>query len=176
MTRKLHIGGTCKTDGWEVLNAQAAPYVDHVRDAKDLSTFGDNTFSHIYASHIVEHFDFKDELHAALKEWNRVLMPGGTVYISVPDMDTLSRLVLQRDKLSIQDRFFVMQMLFGGHKDAYDYHSVGLTDDFLASFLQHSGFVKIFRVSHFGLFDDSSTLEFKGVPISLNMIAEKPGK
>ena len=30
MAKKLHIGGRTRSEGWEVLNAQAAPYVDHV--------------------------------------------------------------------------------------------------------------------------------------------------
>ena len=57
MTRRLHIGGTVAREGWEVLNANAAPYVDHVGNANDLSRFADNTFDAIYASHVIEHLD-----------------------------------------------------------------------------------------------------------------------
>ena len=62
MPRRLHIGGTTRSDGWEVLNANAAPYVDHVGNANDLSRFADNTFVEIYASHVVEHLDYGGEL------------------------------------------------------------------------------------------------------------------
>jgi len=172
MTRNLHIGGTSKCEGWEVLNANAAPYVDHVCNANDLSQFKNDTFSQLYASHIVEHLDYKDELLRTLREWNRVLVPGGTVFISVPDLDTLASLLLQKE-LALNDRFFVMQMIFGAHEDKYDYHVVGLNQDFLSHFLHHSGFVNLRRVENFGLFQDTSSMLFMGVPISLNMVAEK---
>ena len=84
--RKLHIGGQVKSEGWEVLNANPAPYVDHVCNANNLSRFADNTFAEIYASHVAEHFDYNGELGQALKEWNRVLKPGGHVAFEVGEV------------------------------------------------------------------------------------------
>jgi len=162
-----------RTPGWEVLNALPAPYVDHVGNANNLSQFADGTFAEIYASHIVEHLDYKDELIAALKEWIRVLEPGGKISISVPDMDVLAQWFLS-DQLDVQERFLVMRMMFGGHMDRYDYHVVGLNEEFLSEFLESCGFVSIRRVKEFGIFDDTSGLLFKGQLISLNLIAEKP--
>jgi predicted SAM-dependent methyltransferase len=173
MPRKLHIGGHVKTPGWEVLDANPGPCVDHVANASDLSGFDDGSFEQIYASHVVEHFDYQGQLVGALKEWCRVLMPAGTLCVSVPDLDTLARLFVDRSLLSAQDRFLVMRMIFGGHIDKYDYHLVGLNEEFLTSYLQVGGFTKIRRVASFGLFQDTSCLELKNVPISLNMIATK---
>lgn len=175
MARKLHIGGTSKSEGWEILNANPAPYVDHACNANNLSRFADNTFAQLYASHVVEHLDYKDELPNTLMEWNRVLEPGGTVLLSVPDLETLSSLMLQKTQLNVQERFHVMRMIFGGHVDKYDYHVVGLTEEFLGSFLHQSGFVNIRRVQNFGLFADTSSMVFKGVAISLNMVGQKLG-
>ena len=70
--------------------------------------------------------------------------------------------------------FMIMRMLFGGHVDQYDYHVVGLNEEFLSMYLSASGFCNLKRVDFFGLFNDTSSLMFKGVPISLNMTAEKP--
>jgi predicted SAM-dependent methyltransferase len=173
MARKLHIGGKVRTPGWEVLDALQGPCVDHVANARDLSSFADDTFEQIYASHVVEHFDYKDELPATLSEWRRVLVPGGTLRVSVPDLDVLARLFLDRQLLSMPDRFLVMRMIFGGHIDKYDYHLVGLNEEFLTSLLRVTGYVDIRKVNEFGLFDDTSSLEMKGVPISVNMIASK---
>ena len=173
MKRKLHIGGKQKSEGWEVLNANPASYVDHVCNANNLSQFTDETFSELYASHIVEHLDYKDELLSTLKEWCRVLIPGGKIYISVPDIDVLATLFLSRDKLSVDERFFVMRMIFGGHIDQYDYHVVGLNLEFLTSFLNKAGFSNIVKVNSFGLFDDTSNMKYKDVAISLNVVAEK---
>lgn len=175
MARKLHIGGKVRKEGWEVLNALPGPCVDHVCNANDLSRFADGSFDAVYGSHIAEHLDYKDELLATLKEWQRVLVPGGRLYVSVPDMDILCRLFLERKQLSGDDRFMVMRMMFGGHVDEYDYHVVGLNDEFLGAFLHGAGFVNIRRVPGFGLFDDTSAMAFRGVPISLNIICNKAG-
>ncbi|MCK4837160.1 MAG: methyltransferase domain-containing protein [Desulfobulbaceae bacterium] len=173
MHRKLHIGGKVRADGWEVLNAVPGPFVDHLGNANDLSQFADNTFSTIYASHVVEHFDYKNELTDTLKEWNRALHPGGKVFISVPDLEILAKLFLSKN-INADGRFMVMRMMFGGHVDEYDYHVVGLNEEFLTEFLNDSGFVNIKRMNNFDLFDDTSAMLFVGVPISLNLTAEKP--
>jgi predicted SAM-dependent methyltransferase len=174
MPRRLHIGGHERTHGWEVLNVKPAPYVDHVNNATDLSIFPDNSFVEIYASHVVEHLDYLDELLATLKEWRRVLEPGGKLYISVPDLDVMAGLFLSKDKLDVNERYTVMRMIFGGHTDKHDYHVVGLNEEFLRDFLRDAGYSNVRKVKLFGLFDDTSSMKFKDVYISLNMIAEKP--
>ncbi len=172
--KRLHIGGKVTSDGWEVLNVVPGPHVNHVFNANNLSKFHDNSFTEIYASHVLEHFDYNGELKNTLIEWHRVLEPGGKIFISVPDLDALAELILAKNELSVNERFEVMRVIFGGHVDKYDYHLVGLNEEFLTNVLITSGFVKIKRVKFFGLFDDTSSNIFKGVPISLNMIAEKP--
>lgn len=172
--RRLHIGGTKRSDGWEVLNTSLAPWVDHVGNANDLSRFADGTFLEIYASHVVEHLDYKFELMETLKEWYRVLEPGGRIMVSVPDLDTLAGLIVAKNALTVRERFFVMKMLFGGHVDQHDYHVVGLNQEFLGHFLNEAGYIGICRVDNFNLFDDTSSMVYKGIAISLNMCAEKP--
>jgi predicted SAM-dependent methyltransferase len=175
VSRKLHIGGQVRTPGWEVLDANPGPCVDHVSNASNLHAFVDNTFEQIYASHVVEHFDYKDQLIETLKEWRRVLRPAGTLCVSVPDLDVLARLFVDRTLLSMEDRFLVMRMIFGGHIDKYDYHLVGLNEEFLTGYLQAAGFTGIRAVKDHGLFHDTSSMKLKEVPISLNMVALKPG-
>jgi len=171
--RKLHIGGKVRVDGWELLNAMPADYVDHLGDARDLSRFADASFDEIYASHIVEHFDYSGELENTLREWHRVLKPQGRLGISVPDLDVLARLFIQRDKLSFDQRFMVMRMMFGGHANEYDHHKVGLSDDLLTGYLMLAGFSQVGRVEGFAICDDASRMIFAGVPISLNVVAVK---
>lgn len=173
MSRRLHIGGQVRTAGWEVLDANPGACVDHVGNAADLSVFSDGSFEQLYASHVLEHFDYHEQLLKTLMEWRRVLAPNGSLCVSVPDLDMLARLFLDRTLLTAQDRFLVMRMIFGGHIDKYDYHLAGLNEEFLTSYLHAAGFVGIRRVADFGLFDDTSSLELKTIPISLNMIAMK---
>ena len=171
--RKLHIGGKAFHPEWEILNTVPAKSVDHVGDAKDLSRFGDEIFSEIYASHVLEHFDYVSELDAVLKEWTRVLKPGGKLYISVPDMDKLASLFLMKDKLNLQKRFDVLRMMFGGQTSSYDYHKVGFNREILEIFLIKAGFINLRVVDDFGIFKDTSTMIFCEVPISINIMAEK---
>jgi predicted SAM-dependent methyltransferase len=174
MARKLHIGGQVRAPGWEVLDANPGPHVDHVGNARDLRSFADGTFAEVYASHVLEHFDHKDEIQATLKEWNRVLEPGGFLHVSVPDLNVLARLFCDRQRLSGKDRYLVMLMIFGGHLDRYDYHLVGLYDELLVHYLGNAGFATAKPVADFGYFQDTSLLELHGVRISLNVTAFKP--
>ncbi len=171
--RCLHIGGSAASGGWEVFNAIAGPHVDHIGNANDLSRFADSTFDKVYASHVLEHFDYVAELILTLVEWRRVLTPGGKLFISVPDLDTLARLILDRERLDVDARFMVMRMIFGGHTNLYDYHKVGLNEEFLVKYLQNAGYESIVRVPRLGFFADTSEMIFAGVPISLNIVAEK---
>jgi predicted SAM-dependent methyltransferase len=169
---KLHIGGWEKRPGWLILDALPGPFVDYVGNCRDLSFLSDNGCSEVYASHVLEHLGYNGEFQKALKEIYRVLKPGGRLRASVPDLETLCRLFLQ-PSLSSADRFHVMRMMFGGRTTDYDVHYVGLNFEFLGGFLQETGFRDIRRVPGFGLFNDTSTLLFGNVPISLNVEAWK---
>jgi predicted SAM-dependent methyltransferase len=173
--RRLNIGGTEAREGWEIFNIQPVEGVDHVGDARDLSAFADGTFAEVYASHVLEHLDYRDGVFAALCEWFRVLKAGGRLYVGVPDMDAMARLLVTGERLSPDDQFLVMRMLFGAHGDGHDYHRTGFNQDILVGFLTEAGYVRLRRVRTFGLFADSTGLAFRGVPVSLNVIAEKPG-
>lgn len=172
--RCLHIGGKIRKQGWEILNIVPGEAVDHVGDALDLSRFADNTFAELYASHVLEHFDYIDETAAALREWRRVLIPGGRIYISVPNLETLCDLFARKDFLSFDARFQVMRVMFGGHMDEYDYHKAGFFPELLKRYLLMTGFENIAEVESFEMFKDGSTICCYGVNISLNMFADKP--
>ena len=44
MERRLHIGGRQTRSGWEILDVNPGPQVDHIGNAIDLGQFADNTF------------------------------------------------------------------------------------------------------------------------------------
>ena len=163
---KLHIGGTVSKEGWTNLNIQEGESVDLVGSCTNLARFESGTCSDIYASHVLEHLSAA-ELLETLSECHRMLAPGGKMYASVPDLAVLSRLVTD-PQLNATQRWHVQRMIFGGQTDAYDFHKVGLTWEFLLSFAQQAGFSGAQRVSSFGLFEDTSELVCYGVPISLN--------
>jgi predicted SAM-dependent methyltransferase len=171
--RRLHIGGHVRKAGWEVLDANPGLHVDHVSNVTDLSRFQTETFSEVYASHVLEHFDFKDELLAALKEWHRVLMPEGMLHISVPDPGRTGTIVFGSTTAIYRRPLYGHDDDFGGHVDRYDYHVVGLNEEFLRRFLHAAGFATVARVPEFGICHDTSTMKFKGTSISLDVTALK---
>ncbi|TVQ97082.1 MAG: methyltransferase domain-containing protein [Desulfovibrionales bacterium] len=171
--RNLHIGGTQQKAGWEIFNIAAGDNVDHVGNAMNMSRFADHTFHSIYASHILEHFDYYKELSSVLLEWKRILNSDGTLLLSVPDMDVIGKLISD-DSLTVQESIYAMRMIFGGQTTPYDYHKVGFNFRILHWYLHRTGFERIIRVDSFNLFRDSSTKIFKGKQISLNVIARKP--
>jgi predicted SAM-dependent methyltransferase len=169
---KLHIGGKTPHPEWKILDVARREHTDYIGSCVDLSQFIDGTIREIYASHVLEHLGYSSELPRALQEFHRVLAPGGTLRVSVPDLATLCTLFGDRS-LGPAERLHVMRMMFGGQVDDTDFHRVGLDEDLLGAFLENAGFVDITRVEGFGLFDDASTLAFAGRPISLNMTARK---
>ena len=172
--RQLHIGGEARYAGWENYNIQPGDAVDHVGNTLDLSRFEDNTFKTVYASHVLEHFDHVTEVDTVLSEWFRVLVPGGKVCIGVPDLDVLFPSLLNRS-LRYRDRYFTMQMIFGGQSNKYDYHKIGWNFDTLSHYLNKTGFIDVVRVEFFGFFSDTTMLNVGGHNISLNVSAVKPG-
>jgi predicted SAM-dependent methyltransferase len=169
---KLNIGGREQREGWAILDTVPGLIVDYVGNCNDLSFLADESCCEVYASHVLEHLGYNGELQKTLTGIYRVLKPGGRLRASVPDLEMLCRVFLH-PSLDYAGRFRVMRMMFGGRSTPYDVHYVGLNFEFLARFLQDAGFRVIQRVPELGLFQDASTLIFRGVPISLNVEARK---
>jgi predicted SAM-dependent methyltransferase len=170
---KLHIGARVRTEGWKTLDIATGPEVDYVGDCRKLAQFADASIETIYASHVLEHVPYR-EIGAVLKDWFRVLRPGGLAMIAVPDFQALCRLYLH-PQATLQDRLYLMQMVFGGQADPHDFHFVGFEGELLGYMLREAGFTDMKRIADFGLFKDTSVLQYRGVPISLNVTALKPG-
>lgn len=169
---KLHIGGKEPAAEWKILNIQPGPNVDFVGNCTDLSQFSDESVASIYASHVLEHLSHQKELSTALREFHRVLMPDGTIMVSVPDLDKLCRELINPNN-SPEIHFQFLLIMFGGQLDEHDFHKMGFTWDILRTCLHLAGFRDIHRVEEFGLFDDASSLRVGDALISLNVQAKK---
>ena len=169
---RLHIGGQEPKSGWKIVNIQPGPHVDYVGNCTSLEQFADGSVDEVYASHVLEHLGFREELPKALKEIWRVLKPGGVLKISVPDFEVLCNLVAD-ENVPKDQKFSLMLHMFGAQEDEHDFHKVGLTLDFMGYFLNQAGFPRMRRVDEFNLFDDFSSFRRFGILISLNIEAFK---
>ena len=171
---QLHIGGKEEHPEWKILDIEERDEVDYIGNANQLENFKDNSVARIYASHVLEHFHYglNNEVVETLKEWKRVLIPGGELYISVPNLKTLCWLYIHPNLLA-GERHHIMRMMFGGQVDQYDIHRVGFDEGTLALYLEEAGFVHYESVSEFNLFKDCSSLRIIDTLISLNCIAKK---
>lgn len=171
---RLHIGGKEKHPDWKILDIEPRPEVDFVADAVNLSQFSSDSCDAIYASHVLEHFHhgINGEVINVLKEWHRVLKPGGIIYLSVPDLDRLCWL-FTKPGVSFQEKMQIMCVLYGGQSNIYDVHKIGFDFQIMSYYLSTVGFVNIQRVERFNLFNDCSNYCISGELISLNVTASK---
>lgn len=168
---KLHIGGRVACEGWKILDSEWRAEVDFIGSVQDLSSFASESCSDIYCSHVLEHVG-QAEILETLNGIYRILVLGGHLYLSVPDLDVLTEL-FGRPDFSKADKFLIMRMMFGGQIDEHDFHRIGLNYDFLSDYLRDVGFSSIQHVESLGMFQDTTETRMRGRLVSLNLIVTK---
>lgn len=147
--------------------------VDIVGDISDLSRFADNSVGEIYASHILEHFPHT-KTEAVLKEWLRVIEPGGKLYVGVPDF---ARAIEIYSVTGL--RPWITNFLMGDQEYKTAFHYRLFDEESLSFMLRAAGFADCFRVEYFPIGDplDCSNMvsNIDKQSVSLNMIAVKGG-
>lgn len=135
---KLNVGGGHKViEGY--LNVDLADTADLQSDVRSIP-LPDEEAEEIIAIHIVEHLERWD-VPGALREWYRLLKPGGTLIIELPDLLKVCRNLTQ----GITDHGFSRRALFGDPQSANPLmmHRWGWTVSELTDELKAAGFVKI---------------------------------
>ncbi|MBN1355033.1 methyltransferase domain-containing protein [bacterium] len=115
---------------------------DIVADARTLAMFRDGFATEIIAQDLLEHL-YRHETGSVLKEWNRVLTLGGTLYLRVPNVIGLLDLLKSKEKESVGEQMKLIQALFGSQVDSGDFHHTGFTDKLLRHYLIEAGFVNL---------------------------------
>jgi predicted SAM-dependent methyltransferase len=175
---KLHIGcGERYIPGFTHIDVRKFPRVDYVTSADKLDMFKDNSVDLIYACHVLEHFR-RNQIENVLKEWYRVLKPGGTLRIAVPDLEKLVEVYLNTKNLQL-----ILGPLVGRQDYPENTHYIVFDYSSLSKLLEKVGFKKIrrydWRETIHKDYDDFSQAYIphmdkeKGVLISLNLEAEK---
>lgn len=96
----------------EFLNVDivALPKVDLVFDIRQKFPIPDDVIEEVFSAATLEHFRKDDNLHI-LKEFHRVLQPGGLLSICTPDIEAIAKGILAGEDLD-----YINQHLFGKYK------------------------------------------------------------
>jgi len=176
---KLHLGcGRRHIAGYVHIDAVDYPHVDHVSSIDNLSFLQDHSVDVIYNCHVLEHFKRRD-VQRVLREWHRVLVPGGLLRVSVPDFAALCD-VYQRSR----DLKLVIGPIFGRQDYLYNIHYNLFDFETLRKQLEEAGFCDVRRydwreTEHAGVDDFSQAYiphmdKEHGVLISLNVECLRP--
>ena len=107
--------------------------------------FEDNTIDLIYSSHSFEYFDRHDAIEV-LGEWGRVLKPGATLRLAVPDFDKLIEIYQDSGDLdSITGPLFGRMKIDTESGSRKLYHKTVYNFDSLKNLLKNTGFKRIRR-------------------------------
>ncbi|MDA0182375.1 methyltransferase domain-containing protein [Solirubrobacter phytolaccae] len=113
---------------------------DLVGDVRALTALPSGRYEEVIAQDILEHLE-RDDVPVALKEWRRLLAPGGRLWLRVPDLEALLRW-LQQDDTAERHRE-IMHFLFGTQAYNGDYHHAGFTGLLLSDELHRAGFERV---------------------------------
>lgn len=152
---KLNIGGGSNGDlpGYVNIDRKVG------REAYPLD-YPSGSVDEIRASHILEHFSHR-QCVAVLREWVRVLKPGGIIKLAVPDFKWIAENYLKGVE------FPVMGYVYGGHEDNNDVHLSGYDEECLTELMKMCGLTDIQRWT-------SELHDCASLPVSLNLQGRKP--
>lgn len=176
----LNLGcGEKPIPGFINVDIREMPGVDIVTDIEKLD-LPDNYADLIYSCHTLEHID-RHRTEDVLKEWFRVLKPGGTIRLAVPDF---AAVVARYMATGAKALYECTGLVCGGHKNPYDAHKNLFDFEKLKFHLWNAGFNNVrlyeWRDTFHANFDDYSKayiphMDFnKGQLMSLNVEATKP--
>jgi hypothetical protein len=120
----------------------------------------DEAAGEIRCSHTLEHFPHAQTLEV-LREWVRVLAPGGLLRVAVPDFDQIIQLYQEGAEAPIE------AWIMGGQQDERDYHHALFNAECLGALLEAAGLVDVCRW-------ESEINDCASFGISLNLQGRKP--
>lgn len=134
---KLDIGcGNQKIDGFTGVDAYVE--ADGIVKAEMWELpYRDGEIEEIYSSHALEHVPIV-RVQPTMKEWWRVLCPGGKLTLQVPNMDYVARFWLTHKP---EEHSWAEMIIFGNQAHPGEFHKCAFTPMGLQGDLQQCGFV-----------------------------------
>lgn len=129
----------------DVVASRAGKTPDVLCDLHHLSPFEDNTVDEVLSVHVVEHF-WRWEVLDILKEWVRVLKPGGKMVLECPNLLSACEEFLKNPEAAAfggPEGQRSMWVFYGDPrwKDPYMVHRWGYTPQSLSKLMQEAGLV-----------------------------------
>lgn len=143
--KRLNLGSGGKTIiGYTNVDIFNGPGIDEVFELDEIP-YMDNTISAINSEHSLEHVGF-DRSVKALREWFRVLVPGGELILKIPDLqqcceEYIKRPVNSYERLWYKYTIYGVQKSQAGEPDEGQYHNSGYSKLEIESVLKGIGFV-----------------------------------
>lgn len=177
---KIHAGcGKVFIPGFVHVDVVDYDHIDLRHSIDSLPMIPSESVELIFACHVLEHFHRRDASRV-LKEWHRVLKPGGVLRVAVPDFHAVA-LAHVEDGVPL-DR--LMGLLFGRQDYLYNIHATVYDQPMLERALIAAGFSEPrlydWRKTDHAHIDDYSQAYLphldreNGRLMSLNMEATKP--
>lgn len=133
---RLEVGpGDAPEPGFLHADIRPGPHVEYVTDAVSLP-FPDGVFAHVYTRHCLEHLA-RWEGERFVAECCRILRPGGTIHIIVPNM------AFHIEQLRRGERDHACAGFWGWQRHHHDLHKWGYWWDTLSELLVRAGFAQV---------------------------------
>jgi SAM-dependent methyltransferase len=122
---------------WQNIDGDPKTKADIIMDCtKNKLPFDDNSVKKIVCIHMMEHMSYR-LVPAVIKEWYRVLKPGGSLTIETPDFDKGCQDYLNGNEARLENLFG--RQLYGPG----DYHLYGWNHKRTKALLESIGFINV---------------------------------
>lgn len=139
--QRLNLGcGFDKRDGYLNVDLQEFHDPDLVADVRELGTLASDAYEEVLAIDVLEHLP-RSDTDICLSEWHRLLQPGGTIVLQVPDVVACGRHLLATDDIAEHHKW--VHQLWGTQAYTGDFHLAGFTDLTVIDALDRAGFHRI---------------------------------
>ena len=150
---RLHLGcGRKILEGWINIDSRSKPGALKMRLPRGLKRFDDGSARYIYASHLLEHFEYPAAALELARQCHRILRPGGALRVVVPGIEQIIRAYVRDDRAffetqqrmhpascttKLEHLMYALQQK-GKHKYGYDFET-------MKKLLSQAGFERIVR-------------------------------